>query len=193
MTTATRKALAPSLASIALIFTSPDAIAGQSVTRPASVALTVVVPAHTPPDRGLVTEGSATIVGRTSTAVELETIVGIEDRVASRIEVRLGEAWTSDSARVWVRNRRGTFEQLRTSAAIVVRDTPLARSVVGAPLHFRIESARSSVLSSLSIPVEYRLTVGAADDISVWSFPTVIRFDSTRPSVDIGSPSPSSR
>jgi hypothetical protein len=76
---------------------------------------------------------------------------------------------------------------------IVALDAPLARSVVRSPLHFRVESARPAALSSLSIPVEYRLTVGTGDEIAVWSFPMVIRFDSTQPNVDFGSPSPSSR
>jgi hypothetical protein len=194
MTIATQKALVPSLASIALILACPDAIAGQSLsTRPASVALTVVVPPLAPPVGGVVTDGSATVLGRTSTAVDLETMVGLGDHLTSRIEVRLGAAWTTDSARVWVRSRNGTFEQLLSNTMIVALDAPLARSVVRSPLHFRVESARPLALPSLSIPVEYRLTVGTGDEIAVWTFPTVIRFDSTPPNVDFGSPSPSSR
>ena len=178
MTTAAQKALVPSLASIALIFASPDAVAGQSLsTRPASVALTVVVPPHAPPVGGMITDGSTTVIGRTSSAVDLETMVGLGDRAASRIEVRLGAAWNPDSARVWVRDRAGTFAQLMRDAMIVAFDAPLARSVPASPLHFRVESARPAMLSSLTIPVEYRLTVGAGDEIAVWSFPTLIRFD----------------
>jgi len=191
MTIATQKALVISLASIALILVCPDAIAGQSLsTRPASVALTVVVPPRASPVAGgAVTDGSVTVLGRTSTAVDLETMVGLGDHLTSRIEVRLGAAWTTDSARVWVRSRNGTFEQLLSNTMIVALDAPLARSVVRSPLHFRVESARPLALPSLSIPVEYRLTVGTGDEIAVWTFPTVIRFDSTQPNVDLASPS----
>jgi hypothetical protein len=137
-----------------------------------------------------VTEGSATVLGRTSTAVDLETMVGVGDHLTSRVEIRLGAAWSADSARVWVPNRNGTFTQLLGAAAIVAFDAPLTRSAPRTPLRFRIESART-VASSLAIPVEYRLTVGTGDETAVWSFPTAIRFDSTQPSVGFGSAAPS--
>jgi hypothetical protein len=180
MTTAAQKALVPCLASIALIFASPHAIAGQSLSaRPASVALTVVVPPHAPPRSGVTADGGATVISRTSTAVDLETRVGLGDRPTSRIEVRLGAAWNTDSARVWVRNRNGTFEQLLRNAMIVALDSPPTHSAAPSPLYFRVESTRPIALSSLAIPVEYRLTVGAGDEIAVWSFPTLIRFDAS--------------
>jgi hypothetical protein len=181
MTTAGRKVFAPSLASIALMCASPDVLAGQApIARPASVALMVVVPPHAPPV-GATTDGSATVIGRTSTAVDVQTMVGLGDRPASRIEVRLDPAWDAESARVWVRNRNGTFEQLMSNATVVALDAPLARSSLApSPLHFRVESGRRAAPSSLAIPVEYRLTVGAGDKIAVWTFPTLIRFDDAR-------------
>jgi hypothetical protein len=122
-------------------------------------------------------DGSATVIGRTATAVDVQTMVGLGDRPTSRIEVRLDPAWDAESARVWVRNHNGTFEQLMSSATVVALDAPLAPpSRVPSPLHFRIESGRRAVPSSLAIPVEYRLTVGAGDEIAVWTFPTLIRF-----------------
>jgi hypothetical protein len=80
-----------------------------------------------------------------------------------------------------VRNRNGTFEQLMRNATVVALDAPLARSSLApSPLHFRVESGRRAVPSSLAIPVEYRLTVGAGDEIAVWTFPALIRFDDGR-------------
>ena len=181
MTTAGRKVFVPSLASIALMCASPEVLAGQAPSaRPASVALMVVVPPHAPPLSAM-TDGSATVIGRTSTAVDVLTMVGLGDRPASRIEVRLAPAWDAESAHVWVRNRNGTFEQLMSNVTVVALDAPLARSSLApSPLHFRVESGRRAVPSSLAIPVEYRLTVGAGDEIAVWTFPTLIRFDDTR-------------
>ena len=185
MTTAGRKVLVPSLASIvlsiALMCASPAALAGQaSSARPASVALMVVVPPHTPVLSAM-TDGSATVIGRTSTAVDVQTMVGLADRPTSRIEVRLDPAWDGESARVWVRNHNGTFEQLMSNASVVALDTPLAQSSLApSPLHFRVESGRRAVPPSLAIPVEYRVTVGAGDEIAVWTFPTVLRFDDRR-------------
>jgi len=136
----------------------------------------VVVPPHTPALSAM-TDGSATVIGRTSTAVDIQTMVGLGDRPASRIEVRLDPRWDAESARVWVRNHNGTFEQLMSDATVVAVDAPLARSsLVPSPLHFRVESGQRAVPSSLAIPVEYRLTVGTGDEIAVWTFPTVIRF-----------------
>ena len=173
MTTAGRKVFAPSLASIALMCASPEVLPGQAPSaRPASVALMVVVPPHAPP-LGAMTDGSTTVIGRTSTAVDLRTMVGIE--------VRLDPAWDAESARIWVRNRNGSFEQLMSNATVVALDAPLARSSLApSPLHFRVVSSRRGVPSSLAIPVEYRLTVGAGDEIAVWTFPTLIRFDDAR-------------
>ena len=181
MTTAGRKVFVPSLASIALMCASPEVLAGQAPSaRPASVALMVVIPPHAPPLSAM-TDGSTTVIGRTSTAVDVLTMVGLGDRPASRIEVRLAPAWDAESAHVWVRNRNGTFEQLMSNATVVALDAPLARSSLApSPLHFRVESGRRAVPSSLAIPVEYRLTVGAGDEIAVWTFPTLIRFDDTR-------------
>jgi hypothetical protein len=180
MTTVAQRAPVLSLVSIALMWASPSAVAAQSPSsRPASVALTVVVEPHVVPPSG-VAQGNATVISRTSAAVDLETMVGLGDRPASRIEVRLGTAYDLDSARVWVRNRNGAFEQLIRDATIVAVDAPLTRSLAPTALHFRVESGRPAALSTLVIPVEYRLTVGTGDEIAVWSFPTVIRFDASR-------------
>jgi hypothetical protein len=180
MTTAAPKVLIRSLASIALILAAPGALAGQSPSsRPASVSLTVVVPAQAPPAGSLTADARTVVTARTPTAIDLETMVGLADRPASRIEVRLGSAWDTDSARVWLRNRNGTFEQLLRDAPIVAVDAPLALAA-HVPLHFRIEPTRPPTFSSVAIPVEYRLTIGAGDRIAVWSYPALIRFDSAR-------------
>ncbi len=181
MTTAGQKVFVPSLVSIALLCAAPELLAGQLPSaRPASVALTIVVPSHAPPV-GATMDGSATVISRTSTAVDVQTMVGLGDRPTSRIEVRLDPAWDANSARVWVRNRNGTFERLMSNATVVALDASLAQSSLApSPLHFRVESGPRAAPSSLTIPVEYRLTVGAGDAIAVWTFPTLIRFDDTR-------------
>ena len=180
MTTAAQKVFVPSVASIALICACVGALPSQVPSaRPASVALTVVVPPHAPPLSAM-TDGSATLIRRTSTALDLETMVGLGDRPASRIEVRLGTAWDPEVARVWVRNRDGIYEQVIRDATVVALDAPHAHSLAPSPLHFRVESTRPAELSSLAIPVEYRMTVGAGDEITVWTFPTLLRFDATR-------------
>jgi len=180
MTTAVQKACVPSLASIALICASVEALWGQVPSaRPTSVALTVVVPPHAPA-LGAVTDGSAILTGRTSTSLDIETMVGLGDRPASRIEVRLGTAWDAESARVWVRSRDGNYEPVTRDSTVVALDVPLAHALAPSPLHFRVESARPAVLSSLAIPVEYRMTVGTGDEIAIWTFPALIRFDTTR-------------
>lgn len=181
MTTAFHRVLLPSLPSIALILASPSILAGQGLSaRPASVALTVVVPPHTSPTAGLIADGSAIVVGRTSTAIDLETMVGLGDRPTSRIDVRLGTAWDGDSARVWVRNHNGTFQQLLRNATVVAVDTPFALSVARSSLQFRVEPTRAVTRPSMAIPVEYRVTIGAGDQIAIWTYPMLIQFDSAR-------------
>lgn len=180
MTTVTRNALAPSLASIALVLASPDVLAGQSLSaRPASVALTIVVPPHAQPDLALGPDGVA-VVRRTPSAVDFEALVPVGDRSPSRVEVRLGSPWAPDSTRVWVRDSTGAFEQLLTDASVVALEAPLASSVQRSTLRFRVESSQPSLLASIAIPVEYRLTIGAGDQIVVWNVRTVLRFESAR-------------
>jgi hypothetical protein len=181
MTITAQRALVPTLALIALALTSPHVLAGQSLSaRPASVALTVVVPPHAQPEVALVTDNVATNVRRTPAALDLETTVGLGNRIASRVEVRLGMPWTVDSARVWVQNRHGAFEQLVSSTSIVTLDTPPLLAGPRSPLRFRIESNQPSLAASMAIPVEYRLTVGTGDAIAVWTFPALLKFEPTR-------------
>jgi hypothetical protein len=181
MTNTAQKARLSSLASIALVLASPAALASQSLSaRPASVALTVVVPPRAPREAELVSESVATVVRRTATSVDLETMVGLGDRAVSRIEVRLGPSSSADSSRVWIQNRDGAFEPLVRSASIVAVDVPPSFAVPQSSLHFRVESSGPSRFSSVSIPMEYRVTVGAGDEIAVWSFPAVLKFDAGR-------------
>lgn len=187
MTNTAQKARLSSLASIALVLASPAALAGQSLSaRPAAVALTVVVPPHAPREAEWVTERAATVVRRTAIAVDLETMVRLGDRAASRIEVRLGAPLSADSSRVWIQNQDGAFEPLVRSASIVAVDVPPSSALPQSSLHFRIESSGPSPSSSVSIPVEYRVTVGAGDEIAVWSFPAVLKFDAARGTVGSG-------
>jgi hypothetical protein len=179
--TVARRAVVPSLASIVVAVASPNALGGQLVSaRPASVSLTVVVPPHAQPDAVVTSEGNVALVRRTPTAIDLETVVGLASRPTARIEVRLGESWNADSTRVLVRNRRGEFEQLARNTSIVALDSPQESTGLPSPLQFRVESRRPVTASSLTIPVEFRVTVGAGDEFSVWTFSSLLRVDSER-------------
>jgi hypothetical protein len=169
------------LVSIALVLASPGALASQTVSaRPASVALTVVVPPHARPEIALVVDSLVAVVQRSSTGIDVETTVGLGNRAASRIEIRLGAPGIADSARIWVQNQYGAFEPLVRSASIVAFDTPPLLASPRSAVRFRIESTEPSLVASMTIPVEYRLTVGTGDEIAVWSFPAVLRFDPAR-------------
>jgi hypothetical protein len=142
--------------------------------RPASVGLTVVVPPPATSDVG-VFEDSVWSTRSTPTAIDLETTVGLLDRQVTRVELRLGAAWSSESTSVWVRNQHGRFERLVSDANVVAIDTPpgLVRSRV--PLSFHVESTPRRPGAPMTIPLEYRLTVGDGDRFSVWSFPSLLR------------------
>ena len=179
MSTVTHKSVVPSVALIAFGLAWPSVLFGQ-LTRPASVALTVVVPPRPASDAIITTDGRVSLVRATPTAVDLETSVGLPNRRASRIEVRLGANWNADSTSIWVRNRRGEFERLLRDAGIVALDAPQQPTSTRSPLHFRIESSRPLEVSSLAVPLEYRVTVGGGDEFSVWSFASLLRVDTSR-------------
>ena len=146
--------------------------------RPASVSLTVVVPPRLSDANALALDERAKVVARSSTTVDLEKVVGLIDRPTSRVEVRRGAGWSADAPRVWVQNLRGNFEPLDTGSSVVAVDAPgsLARSQ--SALRFRVEADRPS--ASVAVPVEYRITVGDGDQITVWRFTSTIRPDSLR-------------
>ena len=176
----TQRSVVPSLALIACGLAVPDALLGQiASSRPASIDLTVTVPPRTF-DASVAREGKASLVSATPTAIDLEMLVGLTNRPATRIEVRLGPTWNEDSTQVWVRNPQGEFEQLLRNGSIVALDTSQRGRTEQSPLRFRVESSRPLVVSTLAIPVEYRLTVGAGDEFSVWSFSSLLRLDSSR-------------
>jgi hypothetical protein len=178
MSTARRTAQGLSLAVALASCAAAGPLAGQLVSaRPASVSLTVVVPAHARPDGGVASEGGVALLTATPTAVDLETIVRLANRAASRIEVRLAPTWNADSGRVWVRNHRGEYEMLSSGGPAVAMDAP--STAIGSPaaLRLRVESSRPLGLASLTVPLEYRVTAGAGDEFSVWSFPSLLRID----------------
>jgi len=168
------------MTAIALVIAAPHALAGQTLSaRPASVSLTVVVPSHPQPVAALTAEGGVTVVQRGATTFDVETMVGLAGRSASRVEVRLGMSGSPDSARVLVRNRNGEFEPLGADASVVAIDTPSRLAHGPSPLQFRIASSNSHP-APLAIPVEYRITVGASDQITVWTVPSFIRVGAAR-------------
>jgi hypothetical protein len=180
MSTVPRRVVLPSLTLITLAL-SPAAIAAQLVSaRPASVNLTVVVPPHPPSDGAVTSEGTVSLIGASSTAVDLETNVGLVSRSVARIEVRLGPSWSAESTSVWVQNPRGQFEQLLHDASVLAVDGPLDSAAAHSALRFRVKSGRPGSRASLVVPIEYRLTVGTGDEFSVWSFPSFLRVDSSR-------------
>lgn len=177
----TQRSVVLSMAVIACGLVSPEAATGQLAgSRPASVGLTVVVPPRTTFDPSFTSEGSVSLLGATPHAIDLEAIVGVANRPAARIEVRLAAGWDADSTQVWVQNRRGEFERLLREASIVAIDGPLHLAVPRSSLHFRVESSRPLAVSALAIPLEYRLTIGGGDEFSVWSFPSLLRVESSR-------------
>ena len=172
--------LKPSITAIALVIAGPHALAGQTLSaRPASVALTVVVPSHLPPVAALTADRGATFVQRGATTFDVETMVGLAGRPASRVEVRLGMSGLPDSARVLVKNRNGEFEPLGADASVIAIDTPSRLAHGPSPLQFRIASSKSRP-APLAIPVEYRITIGASDQITVWTVPSFIRVEAAR-------------
>lgn len=167
------------LASVIMSIAGSETLTAQLISgRPASVALTVVVPPRDQDRRAILArEGSFSLLGGTSTELDLETFVGLGNRVVSRIEVRLGEPWATDSTRVLVRNYRGQFERLMQHGSVVALDEAQAASSGPSRLRVRVQSDAPLVMSSLAIPLEYRLTVGRGDEFSVWSFPSLLRVD----------------
>jgi hypothetical protein len=153
--------------------------------RPASVALTVVVPPRAHSIVAAASEASVSLVSRTPTTIDLEAVVDVMDRSATRLEVRLGGAWNAESTVVSVRNSRGEFERLSGETAVVAIDA--MPSMVGSTraLRFRVESAqpRHASLRHASlpaIPLEYRLTVGRSDEFSVWRFSSLLQVGTDR-------------
>lgn len=179
MSTVTQRSVVPSLALIALGLASPSDVSGQ-LARPAAVALTVIVPPRPATDPTITTEGRVSLVGATPTTVDLETSVGSANQPATRIEVRLGANWNADSTSIWVRNRRGEFERVLRDTSIVALDPPRHATGARTPLLFRVESSRPVMVSSLAVPLEYRVTVGSGDEFSVWTFTSLLRMDSSR-------------
>jgi hypothetical protein len=172
-------ALVPSVAAIAFVIAAPDAIEAQMTSaRPAAVSLTVVVPPRPRDVNALAIDERAKIVARSSTVIDLEKMVGLSDRPASRIEVRRGADWAADAPRVWVQNPRGEFEPLDSGSSVVAFDAPGSLAKIQSALRFRVEADRAD--ASLALPVEYRITVGEGDQIAVWRFTSVIRPDSLR-------------
>ena len=175
-----QRSVFPSLVLIIYGFVSPSGLTAQSVSsRPASVGLTVVVPPR-PTDGGVTSEGTVSLIGGTPTAIDLEAIVGLANRPATRIEVRLAASSDADSTQVWVQNQRGEFERMLRDASIVAMDGRRPVATPRSSLRFRVESSRPLAVSSLAIPVEYRLTIGGGDEFSVWSFPSLLRVESSR-------------
>jgi hypothetical protein len=179
MSTKGQRHLMPSIAAIALTLATSDSLIAQLSGRPASVSLTVVVPSSVKPGDALAVEGTTTILRRTATTLDLETLVGLADRPASRIEVRLGAGWPNDAARILVRNRNGVFQPLESDVNVVAIEAPASVIRPRSVLQFRVASHEPGS-ASLAIPVEYRITVGGSDQIAVWTVPSFLHVDAAR-------------
>src|SRR6476620_4784632 len=170
-----------SLALITFGVASPRALPAQLIiARPASVGLTVIVPPRVQSEAVVVSEGNVSFLRTTPTAIELEATVGLVDRPVTRLELRLGSAWSADSTGVWVQNQRGEFERLLRDESVVTVDAPPTVVRSGAPLRLRVESTPGRLASPMAIPLEYRLTVGSGDEFSVWSFSSLLRVGAER-------------
>jgi hypothetical protein len=169
MSVSIRKALMPSLAA-SLVLVTPETVRGQTLSaRPASVALTVFVPAREPS----LTTFDAMVVRRTASSIDIETMVGVAGRPASRIEVRRGTAWSPDMPRVLVQNRAGEFETLGGEHPVALLAPIATQPDARSRLTFRVE-ADTTTAQRVSVPVEYRITVGDGDQIAVWTVPAVL-------------------
>ena len=111
--------------------------------------------------------------------LDVETLVGLADRPASRIEVRLGAGWPTDAARILVRNHNGVFQQLESDANVVAIEAPASLMRPRSAVQFRVAGG-ASTSAALAIPVEYRITVGASDQIAVWTVPSLLHLDVAR-------------
>ena len=160
---------------IAFVAACPGALASQTMSaRPAAVSLSVVVPPRVSPSAPLTLDDRTTLLHRGAATLDVETMIGVADRPASRIEVRLGRGWADDSAQVMVENHRGEFEALGGAAAVVALDVPSGMSRERATLRFRVAGG-GAASAFLAIPVEYRITVGSADQVAIYSFPSFIQ------------------
>jgi len=166
----------PCIVAIALMLATPNSLIAQLSGRPASVSLTVVVPSRVHAGNALIADGGTTVLQRTATTLDLETLVGLADRPVSRIEVRLGAGWPSNAVRVLVRNRNGVFQSLESDANVVAIEAPASLTRPRSALQFRV-AAGASTSAALAIPVEYRITVGASDQIAVWTVPSLLHLD----------------
>ena len=102
------------------------------------------------------------------------------DRSATRLEVRLGSAWSGDSTGVLVKNARGEFERLSRQTSVVAIDAMPQSIGLANAIRFRLESAWPHRALPPAIPLEYRLTVGRGDEFSVWSFSSLVQVGAER-------------
>ena len=181
MTSVTRYAALPSIAVIACSLASPRVTGAQLVSaRPASIALTVVVPPRSRPNVAAVSEPSVSLISTTPTTIDLETTVNVIDRSVTRLEVRLGTGWSAESTVVSVRNAHGEFERLSGETGVVAIDAMPRMVGSTTALRFRVESARPRRSTAATIPLEYRLTMGRGDEFSVWSFSSPLHVGTER-------------
>jgi hypothetical protein len=181
MTSVTPYGALPWIAVIACSLASPRVTEAQLMSaRPASVALTVVVPPRSHPLVAAISDASVSLTSTTPTRIDLETAVDVMNRSATRLEVRLGRTWSAESTFVSVRNSRGEFERLSGETGVVAIEA--MPSVIGSTraLRFRVESAQPLNASLPAIPLEYRLTTGRGDEFSVWSFSSLLQVGTGR-------------
>lgn len=101
----------------ALAMWSPGAAVAQATSaHPASVSLTVVVPARASSVALMVNGETLRVVRRGPHAIDIETSIGIIDRPATRVEVSLGRARSANAPPVRVWNSRGRAEECQAPA-----------------------------------------------------------------------------
>ena len=160
---------------VASLLASKPLMAQLVSARPAAVSLTVVVPRREDSNHALVSEGSVALLAATRNAIDFETSVGLADRAATRIEVRLAPSWNADSGRVWIRNHRGQLELLTSDNPAVVLDASSTDIRTASPVRLRVEPNRMLAPSAVTVPLEYRVRVATGDEVSVWTFSSRLR------------------
>jgi hypothetical protein len=81
--------------------------------------------------------------------------------------------------RVLVQNRAGEFETLGGDHPVALFVPVATRSDARSRLTFRVETD-TTIAQRVSVPVEYRITVGDGDQIAIWTVPAVLDLGAKR-------------
>jgi hypothetical protein len=173
----TTNVVAPLLPAALAMWSPGAAVAQATSAHPASVSLTVVVPARASSVAPMVNGETLRVVRRGPHAIDIETSIGIIDRPATRVEVSLGRARPRECP-----TGPGVEQSRRVGATVpnervIALDRPAALAAVQPSVRFHVESDRRWSNSLFDLPVEYRVRTGSGDAVSTWTFASSVRLD----------------